>query len=245
MKEIWKKVKAFVKKNYIACTVVAAIILVIVASLIIIGLINMNKNKIEVSSSNVTLYQYFNKERKDFGAKLSYENDALVNIDSEEYKVYENSPLYNIENTHIIIHKESSIIFYYRQNLSYRLPKYSVVTYDEGSSIINSKGKEKVDTDFFIYDGVDTYIFPVSSILKVNNTTIELSKYSYVIANNNYVTYYSYDSDTIQTIEGTINKVTVKINDIAIDLMKDATVVNSKVGLLNNNVSSLDIYLED
>ena len=245
MKKYLLKTKAFIKKNYVACTVVAAIVLVIVASFIIIGLINMNKNKIEVSSNNKELYQYFNKEKKTFKAKLSYENDALVNIDSENYKVYENSPLYAINDTQIIIPKQSSIVFYYRHNLSYRLPKYSMVAYDEGSNLINSKGKTSVDTDFFIYDGVDTYIIPSDSVLKVNSTNIELSKYSYVIANRNYVTYYDYEKDLAQTIEGTIKSVVLTINDVAIDLIKDATVINSKVGLLNNNISSLDIYLED
>ena len=245
MKEFIKKAKEFVKKNYIACTVASAIILIIIASIIIVSLINMNKNKIEVTSRDLMLYQYFDKEKTQFNATLSYENDKLVNIKSDDYLIYENSPIYLQNETSIIVPKESSIVFYYRQNLSYRLPKYSFMILEESSSVVNSNGKEKVDTDFFIYDGENTYIFPVASTLKVNDTVVNLSNYSYVIAGVDYVTYYNYDSKTIEKIEGTITKASITINDMTIDLLKDVTVINSKVSLLSSNIKNMDIYLED
>jgi len=244
MKEIMKKAEAFVKKNYIECIVAAAIILVIGASLLIIKMMNISRNQMDVSSSNNTLYQYFNNNKKEFTAKLSYENDALVNIKADNYNVYENSPIYDNLQTQIILPKESSIIFYHRQNLSYRLPKYSSLTLKDGASVVNSKGKEKADSDFFIYDGEDTYLFPMTTTLKINNDAITLSKYSYVIAGSNYITYYDYELDTCMTIEN-INKAVIVADTLSIDLLKDATVLNSKVGLLNNKVSNLDIYLED
>ena len=46
MKKLMVKAKEFIKRNYIACTVILAIVLVVIASLIIIGLIKMNKNTI-------------------------------------------------------------------------------------------------------------------------------------------------------------------------------------------------------
>ncbi|MBQ6840938.1 MAG: hypothetical protein IJO63_02330 [Bacilli bacterium] len=240
-----KKIKEFVKKNYIACTVVGALLLVIIASLIIISLIKMNKNKIDVSSSNANLYQYFDKTKMEFDAKLSYENDGLINITAKEYKVYENSPIYDSSKTKVIIPKVSSIVFYYRQNLTYRLPKYSYISLEAGSSVINSNGKEKAETDFFVYDGVDTYLIPVESTISINGKVTNLSAYSYVIANSNYVTYYSYETDTIETVEADIKNATLKINDVSVDLLKDVTVVNSKVNLLQTKVSNLDVYLED
>lgn len=244
MKNLINKVKNFVKKNYIACTVIVAILLVIIASVIIINLIQMNRNKIDVSSKTESLYQYFDKSKKKFEAKLSYENDKLVNIKSNDYLVYENSPIYLEDSIGIIIPKQSSIVFYYRQNLSYRLPKYSTLTLSSSSTHINSNGNKTVETDFFIYDGLDTYVLPVASQLKVNGTEISLSSYSYVIANSNYVTYYDYEKDIVQTIEN-INSASLIINDLTIDLIKDVTVINSKVSLLDTQISKMDIYLED
>ena len=245
MKKLMVKAKEFIKRNYIACTVILAIVLVVIASLIIIGLIKMNKNTIEVKNTNENMYQYFDREKKEFSAKLSYEDDILVNVKAKDYSIYENSPIYLSKQTGIVMPKESSVVFYYRQNLSYRLPKYSSLTLEDGSSKIKSKENEQKESNFFIYDGLDTYLFPIASTLKVNDTVVNLSKYSYVIANSNYVTYYDYETDSVTKIETVINRAILTINDMSIDLLKDVTVINSKVSLLTTNISSLDIYLED
>ncbi|MBE6155805.1 MAG: hypothetical protein E7164_03505 [Firmicutes bacterium] len=244
MKDFLNKMQDLIKKNYIASVIIAVIILVVIASFVIIGVINLHKNYIELANDEKLLYQYFDLNKKEFAAKLSYENDKLVNISSKEYNVYENSPIYYKEQTGIIIPKESSIVFYYRQNLSYTLPKYSSVLLEDSASVVHANGKENPETNFFIYDGVDLYIMPTASLLKVNGNEIKLSKYSYIIANNNYVTYYDYENDTVKKIEN-ISKATLTVNDMVIDLLKDVTVLNSEVILLNSKLSTLSGYLED
>lgn len=244
MKNLINKIKAFVKKNYIACTVVGSLILVIIASIIIVGLIKSYKNRIELSTEKHSFYQYFDVTRNDFYAKISLENNKIVDISSQTYNVYNNSPIYYVEKDSIIVPKESSIIFYYRENLSYRLPKYSKLTLDDGASKISSNGNEEAVSGFFIYDGVDTYIIPKKSTLNINGGELTLGEYSYVIANQNYVTYYDYATKIANKIEN-IEKATLTFDEVAIDLLKDVTVVNSKVGLLETNVSSLEVYLED
>lgn len=245
MKNLVNKIIKYIKKNYIASTVVAAIILVALGSLIIIGLINMSKNKIELSSENAHLYQYVAEDKKEYDAKLSYENDKMVNIKSDTFKAYEGSPIYDQNSQRIIVPKTSSVIFYLRHNLAYRLPKYSSLTFKEGSSFISSNGKKASDTNFFIYDGEDMYIIPVKSVLKVNKLEIELSAYSYVIANEMNVTYYDYETDTIKIIDGTISQASLFIDEVGIDLLKDVTVINSNVELIVSNVDKLNIYLEE
>ena len=245
MKKLINRIVNYIKKNYIASTVVAAIVFVLLGSFIIISLINMNKNKIIVRSENANLYQFFREEKKEFDAKLSYENDKMVNIKSNDYKPYSGSPLYDKNSQKIILPSTSSIVFYHRQNLAYRLPKYSTLTFNEGSSFISSNGNIASASGFFIFDGVDTYIMPVASVLKYNNKEIALSAYSYVIANENGITYYNYETDKATVVETSITRALVIIDDVGIDLLKNATVINNDVQLILSNIDRLSIYLED
>ena len=244
MKNIIEKIKAFVKKNYVACTVVGSLILVILASIIIVHLIKSFQHKIELSSKKDSYYQYFDVTRNEFYSTLDLEDDKIVKISSKTYNVYENSPLYHVEKDEMIIPKNSSIVFYYQENLSYRLPKYSEVILEGASTSVISNGKKKADSGYFIYDGEDLYIIPSNSILNINGNEVALGAFSYVIANKNYVTYYDYSSKIANKIEN-IESASLVIKDVAIDLLKDVTVYNDKVTLINTNVNSMEIYLED
>jgi len=66
-----------------------------------------------------------------------------------------------------------------------------------------------------------------------------------IIADINGVTYYNYELDEVIVIDEQIKSASLIINDVGIDLLKDVTVINSKVRLLPSNVSNLKIYLED
>lgn len=243
--KVWiQKIKEFYKKNYIACTVVGALLLTIIASLIIVSLIRSFKNKIEVSSKNGSYYQYVDSDIKTFKATLSYENDKIVNIKSDTHNIYVNSPLYSEDNKEIIIPKTSSIVFYLKNNETYRLPIYSTLTNTDSINYISSNGQKESTEGFFIYDGVDTYIIPSKSTLKVNKETINLGTYSYVIANSSYVIYYDYEKNIVGKIDD-INSASLTVDDIAIDLLKDVTVNNNKVQLLLTDINGLKVYLED
>lgn len=244
MKDWIKKIKEFVKRNYIACTVVGALVLVIIASLIIVGLIKSFKNRIETSTESDSYYQYFDVNLNSFEGTLSLENDRIVNVESDTYKIYNGSPVYSNTKDEVIIPKVSSIVFYLQDNVTFKLPKYSRLTYLDDIHFVSSNGKKESASAFFVYDGEDTYLTFEPSRLKVNGTEIYLSNYSYVIASKDSVLYYNYETKEVHKIEN-ITSASLILDKVAIDLLKDVTVKDGQVDMLLSNINNLKVYLED
>ena len=211
---------------------------------IIFHLIKGAKNKIVVSSNEAVLYEYVDIKRNDFTGNISLENDKIVKITSDEFKPYEGSIIYYAESERLIIPKTSAIVFYYRDNLTFKLNKYSEVYFDNNSTVVVSEGKKIASGNFFIYDGEDTYIIPINSTLKVNGNEISLSAGSYIIASPDNLIYYDYVLNTINKVEG-INNASLKIGNAQIDLLKDVTVYNNKVVLIEQTIDDMGIYKED
>ena len=234
-----KKIIDFIKKHYLIFTIMIVIILMLIALIIIFNII-YKKNKIIVKNENINLYQYYGNNKQLFTTKVSYENNKIVSIDNN---IYENSLIYYENNLHLIIPKTSMIVFYYQDNLTYRLNKYSEYLKDNGSNIIISEGSKIISNDFFIYDGDDLYILPDASILNINNNVINLTSGSYIIANQDNVIYYDYENDSIMTIDN-IEKAQLNLKNITIDLLKDVTVYNNKVLLLDINSNNTEVYKE-
>ena len=97
----------------------------------------------------------------------------------------------------------------------------------------------------FLYDNLDLYFIPYSSVLKYNDNTINLSEFSYVKVNNNYIMIYNYEKDSFIYYDENINSATLTINNFVIDLLNDASVLNGNIGLLNRNIDSLSVLKED
>lgn len=245
MKDLIHKIINWIKTNYISSMIVLAIVLVVIASIIIVGLIVPKKNKISLGSEQNNFYQYFGDKLNEFEGKVSLENNSIVNITANDYDIYGKTPIYYKDKDGMIIPKMSSIIFYYREGLTYRLPKYSKLESIEGADIVGSNGKTEAANNFFIYDGDNLLIIPKESTLKVNGKVYNLGKYSYVIADINGVTYYDYETKEINVISEQITNATLTIDDVSIDLIKKVMVINKEVQLLIKGIDKLPIYLED
>ena len=234
-----KKITNFIKKHYLIFTITIVIILVIIAIIIILSIIYKH-NKIIVKNENINLYQYYGNNKQLFNSTIAYENDKIVSIDNN---IYENSLIYYEDDLHLIIPKTSMVIFYYQNNLTYRLNKYSEYLKDSSSNIIISEGNKIISNNFFIYDGDDLYILPDESTLNINDENINLSSGSYIIANKDNLIYYDYANDEI-VISDNIQKASLKLKNITIDLLKDVTIYNSEVLLLEKN-NNIDVYVKE
>lgn len=239
-----KKITDFIKKNYIVFCIVVAIILVIIGSIIIIKLLNDNLNKIDTKKESYSFYEYFEEDKNEFKATLHYENERLVKVDSKDYNIYENSFIYYNDKNKIIIPKDMSIIFYNRKNLAYKLPKYSEIENDNNANIIYTGGKKYLNDDFFLYDGEDIYFFISDVSLFTKGEEIKLSKYSYIYARNDDLLYYNKEEDKSYVISD-VSGSYVKVGEVKIDLLKDATVYNNEVMILGANLNNLPSYKED
>ena len=157
----------------------------------------------------------------------------------------EDNLLYYDAFTKIVIPDNMIVIFYNKNNVSYKLPKYSTISKNNDVFIINSNGKDYIKNNFFLYDNIDLYFIPNSSVLKYNDNTINLSEFSYVKVNNNYIMIYNYEEDKFYYYDENINSATLTINNFVIDLLNDASVLNGNIGLLNRNIDSLSVLKED
>lgn len=66
-----------------------------------------------------------------------------------------------------------------------RVDNLSLVTFEDGAYNISSESGEREATDFFLYDGRDTYIFFEETTLNIGDTTVTIAPFSYLTAVNN------------------------------------------------------------
>lgn len=66
-----------------------------------------------------------------------------------------------------------------------RVDNLSLVTFEDGAYNISSESGEREATDFFLYDGRDTYIFFEETTLTIGDTTVTIAPFSYLTAVNN------------------------------------------------------------
>lgn len=238
-----KKVTNFLKKNYMIVSICLATLLVIVSAVIIIKIIN-NKNKIELITKNEKLYSMVLNKKEVYDATLTYQDDKIIDIKANE-NINEDTLIYSEALNKIILPKNMIIYFYNKNNESYLLPKYSEISGDNNLLTLTVDGKKILKNNFYLYDNVDTYVIFTNAVLKYNGKSVNLSKYSFIEANNGYVMYYDYESGQSFYEEDDIKGATLYLNDYIIDLVNDASVKNENVNLLNRDLKSLKVLKED
>lgn len=66
-----------------------------------------------------------------------------------------------------------------------RVDNLSLITYEDGVYNISSESGEREASDFFLYDGRDTYIFFEETALTIGDATVTIAPFSYLTAVNN------------------------------------------------------------
>ena len=238
-----RRIIDMIKKNYIAFTVLMVIILVVIASIITISVISHNRHKIETEKEITKLYQYIGQMKNSFEAELTYEDKKITKISSSKYSIVD-SIVYYQDKMQTIIPFDSEIVFYYRDNLTYYLPKYTLLGINKSIKTLNVNRIDYNVDSFIIYDGKDNYFLPDKSTLTLDGEKIELSPLSYISANRATITYYNYGSDKVVVKEG-IKVANLRINDADIDLFGDIIVYNKKSILLDSDIKKYPVYIED
>lgn len=235
-----KKIVDMIKRNYIAFTIFMVIFLVIIASIITISVISHNRHKIVTENETISLYQYIGKMKNSFEADITYEDGQITKISSSKYSIVD-SIIYYKDKDQAIVPYDSEIVFYYRDNLTYQLPKYSTLGSNKSLKTINVEGIDYSVDNFIIYDGKDNYFLPDASTLTLDGEKIELSPLSYIEANRATLIYYDYAKNKI-TVKENVKVANLKINDANIDLFGDVVVYNNKSMLLDSDVKKYSIY---
>ena len=239
-----KKIINFFKKNYIVVSIILGLILVIISTIIIVRIIN-NSNKVELISTYEKVYQYDALKKNTYEAHITYEDDSIIDIKNAGNEIDEDSIIYSEALSKIILPKKMIIYFYNKNNESYSLPKYTVIEDNKSLFKLKYDKKETLKNNFFLYDNEDTYVVFEPCILKYNDKEINLSRFSFVYVNSNYIMYYDYANSRFYYEDTKITGASLYLNDYIIDLINDASVKNKNVSLLNRNIDTLSILKED
>lgn len=239
-----EKISKFIKKNYVIISIVLGFVIIVIASIMIIRLIQ-NKNRIDLTIKNEKVYQYILNKKDTYDALISYQDDKIIDIQKNAKNIDEDYIVYYDAFEKVIFPKNMVVIFYNKNNLSYKLPKYSTVSASSLALSINSNGNDYIKSNFIVYDNEDLYFIPVASELKYNGKVVKLGKFSYVEINQNYIMYYNYSEDKVYYEDTNIIGATLQIDNYMIDLLNDVSVVNGNVGLLKRNLDGLGLLKED
>ena len=238
-----KKIVDMIKRNYITFTIFMVIFLVIIASIITISIISHNRHKIVTENETISLYQYIGKMKNSFEADITYEDKQITKISSSKYSIVD-SVIYYKDKDEIIIPFDSEIVFYYRDNLTYYLPKYSTLSLNNTLKAINVDGIDYSVDNFIICDGNDYYFLPDESVLTLDGVKITLSPLSFIDANRGTLTYYDHAKDRLVMKEN-VKVANLKINNVNIDLFGDVIVYNKKSVLIDSDIKKYPVYKVD
>lgn len=212
------KIKDFLYNNY--KIIVPAII---VFALVICLFVYLYHDKYERyrETEEVKAYNYVTESKNEFTLTTIYNRTKeLLEINSKDEPniLSFSSPIYTEKS--IIFPKEMSLVYCHNNFYQYKITSNSYI--DPSKSTIITKDYQDSIKYHFLYDGTNTYFFPDQTTLTIDDETITLSPYSFVIANpGNNINYYDKDSDTFVTKQTTTNQITVKNAYYEIKVMED------------------------
>lgn len=243
---IWNKVKEIIinfyhlcTKNYISTIMSIAVLLVIIGSIVILFVIDANKNKIELKTKKEELYYYLLDNKVNGKYKVNYENDKIIKVD-EDYISSNNIIVYYKNNKHVIIPMQSELVILNNsKDSSYSLNRYSEV-FD--NVIVTSKVRDTI-SNYFIYDYEDLYFFSNEVQIDLDGNKFDLSPFSYIIVNSTYTQIYDYENDKITIFENGFKNAYAYYLDNTINLNKDVYATkDGQLKLLNIGYYEQNIY---
>lgn len=170
-------------------------------------------HQIDTLTIHQDLFQYTAEGRTDYiGTSVITKSEKGCILENNE-KLYEldATPLYFTNEKHIILPRVVSII-QPELSLFNRVSNMSEVYEEKGNYYVeNEKVTVKV-SDFFLYDGRDTYLFFEPVTISWDNNYIDLKPFSYItVKYNQYIECFNRETEEYSVIETGTCKVTTKM----------------------------------
>ena len=234
-----KKIKEIILNNYKLIIPILFMIVLFIAFLIYYK-VSVNSNYHVDKDEEV--YQYFFDRKYEYVATVSKnKKDVIVNFTPKDIKInLDSTPIY-LKNSDAVIFPEDMSVVMPTLNCSEYLSKgYSYLSFQKGIyTLVTNKYHDKLN-HYFLYDGSDMYFFIENITLKVNNETIKLTPYSYVIVKyNNYLSYYDKASDTYKTLTIGNNNIIAENDYYKILLDKDIIDYQGNNVILTSSIGEL------
>lgn len=174
------------------------------------------------NKEEVDVYQYFSSVRVDYTGVFTYNlKKSIVDFNAKGVNIEENVvPIYYDDMSKVVFPVEMSIIFPFRDGSQYKLYKYSTYYQQDGVHFIKNNVDLGTYNDFFLYNGKDTFFFPVETSLNLNGKEyIKLGEMSYVrVVGGATLIYYDTATETSEAIELNGKQVTVTNDYINLNL---------------------------
>lgn len=238
----FEEIKKYFQENYKIFIPIGFMIILFIAFLIYYKVSISNNYKVD---SEIAVYQYLGNDKKyTYDAIVSKNRkDVIVDFKPVDVKIsLDSTPIYindKKKNT-VIFYKDMSVVMPTMSCAEYLAKGYSYITFEKNVYNMTTDRYHGKLNHYFLYDGKDLYFFIEKVTLKVNNDSVELSPYSYVIARyNNYISYYDKASDTYKTIDVGNSGITVENEFYKILVDKDIIDYNGENVILASDFSNL------
>ena len=196
-------------------------------------------NRIDVYHTNQEVFQYSSLGKTSYKgkSKITKSKDIGLIENNNELIKLNKTPLYFSEEDKIIIPSIYSII-QPSLALTNRIGVNTRVYTDDGKYYIDSDKSKIRLSDFFLFDGRDTYIFFENATISWDEETIELSPFSYItVRNNKYIEIFDREAEEYRIFETGISNVTAR-------LIKGASINLSTDILIRSNGQEQFLFLQ-
>ena len=234
-----KDIKEFIMKNY-KIAIPIMLMLVIFIAFIIYYLVSRVFPFVKVETGSY--YQYFGNEKVVYDVAVSKNSkDVITKIEPVgKYVNYDSTPLYSSKKDIVIFPSNMSVVAPIVNCSEYLTKANSYVKYENKRySLVTNKYNQYLG-HYFFYDGEDLYFFIEDIVLVIGDKKIELSPFSYIVANSRKITYYDKVNDKIDTITRDDEDVYVEneyykifVTNDYIDYMGQRSILTSDVTVLN------------
>ena len=190
----------FIKKNY---KLAIPVILMFVLFLSFIIYYFISKTTIFNSVEKVKVYQFFTSDKTEYDLEISKNRKGVI---SDLYPVsisvvYDSTPIFESDNKNVVIFpKRMSVVAPVMNCSEYLADEFSYIEFENKRYNLVTNGFNSALGHYFLYDGANLYFFIENVTLIIGDKRIELSPYSYIVANNKKISYYNREKDEFVVI---------------------------------------------
>ena len=219
-----EKMKKFLMDNYKIMIPIGFMVVLFIAFILYYEVSVHSNFKIDEEKE---VYQYFFDRKYEYKATVSKNRkDVIVDFQPLDVKInLDSTPIYLKKEDVVILPSDMSVVMPTLSCAEYSALKYSYVSFKNGIyTLVTNRYHNKLN-HYFFYDGKDLYFFIETVTLKVNNESITLSPYSYIVVEyNNSLSYYDKKSDTYKTL--TIGNHGVSVENDYYTILVDRDIVD-------------------
>lgn len=197
----FNKISDFVKKNY---KISIPIILLLVVFIAFILYYFVSKSNLFNKEETISAYQYYSVDKSAYSLKISKDSKGVIKSITpvEVDVVYDSTPIYDSKDGNIVIFPSKMSVVAPVMNCSeYLTNQFSYIKLDNKKYNLVTKKFNSALGHYFLYDGKDLYFFIEDVTLVVDGNKIELSPYSYVVAQRKKLSYYNKKDDKYVTLD--------------------------------------------